>query len=89
MKKYFIHNISSCQTCSLISAKKNLSQLRQLYFKLKDRVFSQGRLGIAYNTASLDEVLKEEFGTEAIMTDVRHPKYVHQIKCGKDISACM
>ena len=58
------------------AAKKNLSELRQLYFKLKDRVFSEGRLGLAYSTASLEKVLQEEFGTEARMSDVRHPKYV-------------
>ena len=60
----------------LVAAKKNLSELRQLYFKLKDRVFSEGRLGLAYNTASLEKVLQEEFGPEALMCDVRHPKYV-------------
>ena len=66
------HNYYSSTT-----AKRNLSELRQLYFKLKDRVFSEGRLGFAYNTTSLEKLLQEEFGTEALMTDVRHPKYAY------------
>ena len=60
----------------MLTAKKNLSELRQLYFKLRDRVFSAGRLGIGYNTESFEKVLKEEFGTEALMTDIRHPRWV-------------
>ena len=38
-------------------------------------MFSEGRLGFAYNTPALEKVLQEEFGTEALMSDVRHPKY--------------
>jgi calcium-independent phospholipase A2 len=58
----------------LVYAKKELSELRQLYFKLRDRVFSAGRMGMGYNTESFEKVLKEEFGTEALMCDVSHPK---------------
>ena len=60
----------------LILGKKNLSELRHLYFKLKDHVFAHERLGFAYNTAALEKILKEEFGTEMIMSDVTFPKYV-------------
>ena len=60
----------------LILGKKNLSELRHLYFKLKDHVFAHERLGFAYNTAALEKILKEEFWTEMIMSDVTFPKYV-------------
>lgn len=69
-------------TFFLFLAKKSLSRLRQLYFRLKDRVFSEGRLGFAYNTASLEKILKEEFGTDALLSDVKHPKYEPKmLKC--------
>ena len=38
-------------------------------------MFSEGRLGFAYNTDSLEKILKEEFGTDALLSDVKHPKY--------------
>jgi calcium-independent phospholipase A2 len=58
----------------LVYAKKNLSELRQLYFKLRDHVFSAGRMGMGYNTESFERVLKQEFGTEALMSDVSYPR---------------
>ena len=62
-----------------LTAKKNLSELRQLYFKLRDRVFSASRMGIGYNTESFEQVLKEEFGTVALMSDETHPKLATQL----------
>ena len=62
---------------SFSAAKKNLSELRQLYFKLKDQVFSSGRLRVGYDTDALEEVLKETFGTDATMADCRYPKCVY------------
>lgn len=61
----------------ILEAKKNLSELRQLYFKIRDQVFSAGRLGMGYNTEVFERVLKEEFGTEALMSDISHPRYVN------------
>ena len=56
------------------TAKRSLAQLRQLYFKMKDRVFGTDRLGFAYNTQALEQLLISEFGTTMIMTDIEFPK---------------
>jgi len=53
---------------------KSLAQLRQLYFRLKEQVFSRSRMGYAYNSKALEELLKEELGTELRMCDVNYPK---------------
>lgn len=55
-------------------AKKSLKELRQLCFQLKDDVFASPKFGIAYNTESLEELLKKYLGTEMKMSDVKHPK---------------
>ena len=55
------------------TAKRSLAQLRQLYFKMKDKVFKNDRLGFAYNTEALENILQEEFG-EVKMNDVEFPK---------------
>lgn len=51
-----------------------MAQLRQLYFRLKEQVFSRSRMGYAYNSKALEELLKEELGTELRMCDVNYPK---------------
>ena len=56
-------------------AKKSLSQLRQLYFKMKDKVFGSDRFGFAYNTEALEKLLKDEFGSSMKLSDVDFPKY--------------
>ena len=60
-------------------AKKTLCQLRQLYFKLKDEVFSNDRIGFAYNTEALEKLLKEELGMDMTMNDVKFPRYIESI----------
>lgn len=57
------------------AAKKTLTELRQLYFQLKEQIFAHDRYGFAYNTAALEEILKEAFGTEVKMSDVTFPRY--------------
>ena len=57
-----------------IAAKKSLSDLRQLYFRLKDEVFANPRGGFAYNTKALQKILQEILGTEKCMCDVTQPK---------------
>ena len=59
----------------LYVANKSLSELRQLYFKIKDRVFGSDRFGFAYNTEALEHLLKDEFGTSMRMDSVTTPKY--------------
>lgn len=58
----------------LVYRRKPLSQLRKMFFKLKEEVFSKGRVGICYDTAKLEEMLKEVLGTNVRMGDVQHPK---------------
>lgn len=60
----------------LHTANKSLAELRQLYFKMKDRVFGSDRFGFAYNTEALEKLLKEEFGTSMRLGSVTTPKYV-------------
>ena len=36
-------------------------------------------MGIGYNTESFEQVLKEEFGTVALMSDESHPKLATQL----------
>ena len=58
------------------TGKLSLTQLRQLYFKFKEDVFSTDRLGFAYNTEALEKILKDIFGTEARMSSVKFPRCV-------------
>ena len=39
-------------------------------------MFSKGRTGFCYDSAKLEELLKESLGTDMRMGDVSHPKYV-------------
>ena len=61
---------------ALVYQQMSLSQLRDLYFRLKEEVFSKGRVGFCYDSLRLEELLKKELGTELRMGDVKHPKYV-------------
>ncbi len=59
---------------ALVYRQMSISQLRNLFFQLKEEVFSKGRVGFCYDTAKLEEMLKEELGTDTRMSDVKHPK---------------
>ena len=59
-----------------LSAKRSLQELRQLFFILKNRIFSKGRMGFGYNSEALEEILQEYLDIDIMMTDVTHPKYV-------------
>ena len=69
---------SYCLCClgviSLLTAGKSLLEIRQLYFKMKEEVFSRPRAGFAYNTRALEKLLQDELGTEMCMGDVKRPK---------------
>lgn len=69
----------SCDDSFVGVAKKSLSELRQLYFKLKDKVFGNDRFGFAYDTETLEKILKEQFGTTMTLDSVTTPKYVHSM----------
>lgn len=59
-------------------ANKSISQLRQLYFRMKDEIFGQTRHGgVSYNTDGLERVLKEEFKEHLCMDDVTYPRLIY------------
>ena len=43
-------------------------------------MFSAGRMGMGYNTESFERVLKQEFGTEALVSDVSYPRFASRIQ---------
>ena len=59
---------------SPIPGNMSLVQLRQLYFRLKQQIFANTRLGYAYNSRGLEELLQDELGTDLRMCDIKHPK---------------
>lgn len=59
-----------------ITGKKSLHEIFQLYFMMKDRIFSKSRLGFGFNTEALEEILQDYLDPDIKMTDVTHPKYV-------------
>ena len=75
MKIQGICNVLTSYCCYNV-AKKTLSELRKLYFRMKDEVFGKSFVGVSYDTDSLEKILKEEFGEEMIMNDVTYPRYV-------------
>ncbi|XP_053472994.1 85/88 kDa calcium-independent phospholipase A2 isoform X2 [Ictalurus furcatus] len=50
---------------------KSMEYLRCLYFRMKDQVFKGSR---PYESAPLEDFLKQEFGENTKMTEVQHPK---------------
>eukprot|EP00731_Ephydatia_muelleri_P031640 Em0023g147a len=67
---------------AIVYAKKSLKELRQLYFRLREKVFANPR-GMNYDTEALEELLKENFGTTMCMNDVHHPKVLIGAVCKK------
>lgn len=58
------------------TGKKSLTELRQLYFLLKNRIFMKSRYGYGYSSNALEEILKDYLKEDVRMSDVIHPKYV-------------
>ena len=50
-----------------------LSKVRQLYFRLKPKVFAKARFGVVYSAQELEKILKEVFGNIR-MDQVQKPK---------------
>ncbi|KAI5627630.1 85/88 kDa calcium-independent phospholipase A2 isoform X1 [Silurus asotus] len=50
---------------------KSMEYLRCLYFRMKDQVFKGSR---PYESGPLEDFLKQEFGEETKMTEVKYPK---------------
>ena len=47
--------------------------VRQLYFRLKNKVFAKARLGVVYSAQELEKILTEMFG-DMTMGQVHRPK---------------
>ncbi len=52
----------------------SLNDIRQLYLKIRNKVFAKPRMGFAYSSETLEQLLKETFGPNMVMSDVNHPK---------------
>ena len=56
-------------------AKKSLQQLKQLYFEMKEDVFSSGnKYGYGFDTRKMEEVLQRNFDPEMRMSSISEPK---------------
>lgn len=71
---YHLSAVDLCFFTFLLPARKSLQELRQLYFRMKEEVFSSPRAGFAFNTRALERILQEELGSEIRMGDVKRPK---------------
>ena len=60
----------------LVYRKVSLDECQKLFFRMKDEVFAIGRMGLAGDTEAMERNLHEFFGTEARMSDVKHPRFV-------------
>ncbi|XP_052223994.1 85/88 kDa calcium-independent phospholipase A2-like [Dreissena polymorpha] len=54
-----------------IATGKSVSHIRNIYYKLKDQVFTGST---PYDSEVLEKLLKEQFGETSVMTDIIHPK---------------
>ncbi|XP_052237773.1 85/88 kDa calcium-independent phospholipase A2-like [Dreissena polymorpha] len=54
-----------------ISTGKPISEIRQMYYQLKDQVFNGSK---PYASAPIETLLKQTFGENKVMTDITHPK---------------
>lgn len=61
----------------LFTAKKSVTEIRQLYFRMKDEIFGKVKGGMTFNTAGLEALLKEEFSEHVCMDDITYPRCVH------------
>ncbi|XP_064383275.1 85/88 kDa calcium-independent phospholipase A2-like [Halichondria panicea] len=68
------NSIGGIMALGLVYADMTIPQLRRMYFRLKDKVFSSKKGFGGYNTKVLEELLQEVLGTEQRMCDRRHPK---------------
>ena len=62
------------------AGKKSQREIFQLYFRMKDKIFSKPRIGFGFNTDVLEEILQECLDLDVKMTDVTHPKYVKKFR---------
>lgn len=56
-----------------IASGKSMKECLCLYFRMKEQTFVGGR---PYPSDALETVLKESFGTETVMTDIKHPRLI-------------
>ena len=56
------------------AAKKSLTQLRQMYFRIKDEVFGKVKGAMSFNTVGLEKILKKEFTETRCMDDETYPR---------------
>lgn len=65
---------SYCSSCCSCVGNKTLSELRQLYFKMKEDIFAKSGFEIGYNTKALERILKHTLDDKMRMSDIKEPK---------------
>ncbi|KAL3275689.1 hypothetical protein HHI36_020440 [Cryptolaemus montrouzieri] len=80
LKKPIVHNfdwIAGTSTGGIlalaIASGKSMKECLCLYFRLKEYTFVGGR---PYPSEALESVLKETFGSESVMTNIKHPRLI-------------
>lgn len=58
----------------MVYGNKSIAQLRQLYFRMKDEIFSHPRGGVTFDTDALEKILKEELTDYKCMDDESYPR---------------
>ena len=53
---------------------KSLSELRQLYFRIKDEIFAKGRYGFGWDSDAYEELLQQYLDPKMKLMDVKHPR---------------
>ena len=53
---------------------KSLSELRQLYFRIKDEIFAKGRYGFGWDSDAYEELLQQYLDPKMKLMDVKHPQ---------------
>ena len=64
--------IYSCAYTLIYTGNKTVSDVKRLYFKLREEVFSQ--TDMARRSQALDGFLQAHLGTQMKMSDTQHPK---------------
>ena len=58
----------------LLAGKMSISDVRKLYFRVRNDVFMDARAGISFDTDALEKILQNVVGKEMRMSDVTYPR---------------
>ena len=81
-----VRQIYKHDSLNLFLAKKSLSEMKQIYFQIKNKVFVTGSniantyMSMNSNSQNMEEILKNELG-DTLMSSVQKPRYVYLYMC--------